>query len=459
MSAATLPKRSASALDDVDDAPKQRCISPHTRDNSGIKRRCSYYSKYAPNTIFHDLVKPSNTHSKRRHDSASPNSNFVSLPLTAENLQKLEAQAIMPRTGSRSPVKSSTKSSQGGFKLRCFSVFCGGRNEPLPHSLQLFADNVLLKPQPETPSAVRIAQRANAAAKMSEPNGKALLRRFLLPKTRMQSDDDDDEAIEQIDVSAESNLAPDFLPEPADAAAKQWFNILEAPRPDDTVGYLRRHLADSRAPRLQSPFTLAEERIFAPFDACKEVTFPFLTFQWKSALNGGTMEGAERQASRDGAALVNSMHQLLKAAYPHADPEPQNTAHISITCDMRTAVAWIHWRQIDDESNITYEMERLAQSFCNDYESMRQIRAVIKNATEYALDPRLKIIKSAIEVLKEKLEADGSVAQVVSQQIVPQSHLATPSVSSTVSDSPARKRPRLDAVDKCLQYQQPVEKA
>jgi hypothetical protein len=80
---------------------------------------------------------------------------------------------------------------------------------------------VLLKPQPETPSAVRIAQRANAAAKMSEPNGKALLRRFLLPKTRMQSDDDDDdEAIEQIDVSAESNLAPVFLPEPADTAAK-----------------------------------------------------------------------------------------------------------------------------------------------------------------------------------------------------------------------------------------------
>jgi len=144
----------------------------------------------------------------------------VSFPLTAENLQKLEAQAIMPRTGSRSPVKSSTKSSQGGFGLRCFSVFCGGRNEPLPHSLQLFADNVLLKLQPETPSAVRIAQRANAAAKMSKPNGKALLRRFLLPKTRMQSDDDDDEAIEQIDVSAESNLAPVFLPEPADTAAK-----------------------------------------------------------------------------------------------------------------------------------------------------------------------------------------------------------------------------------------------
>jgi hypothetical protein len=216
MNARTRQKRSASALDDADDPPKQRCISSYTRDNIGIK---PYYSKYAPNTISHDLVKPPSPHSTARHDSASPSSSFVSFPLTAENLQKLEAQAIMPRTGSRSPVKSSTKSSQGGFKLRCFSVFYGGRNEPLPYSLQLLVD-ILLKPQPETPSAVKIAQRANTAAKMSEPNGKALLQRFLLPRARMQSDDDDDEAIELIDISAESNLASIFLPEPADTAAK-----------------------------------------------------------------------------------------------------------------------------------------------------------------------------------------------------------------------------------------------
>lgn len=162
------------------------------------------------------------------------------------------------------------------------------------------------------------------------------------------------------------------------------------------------------------------------------------------------MEEAERQASRDGAALVNSMDQLLKAAHPHTDPEPQETAHISITCDMRTAVAWIHWRQIGDENNVTYEMERLAQSFCDDHESMRQIRAVVKNTTEHALGPRLEMIRSAIEVLKEKLEADGSVAQVVSKQIVPQPHLATPIVSSTISDSPASKRLRLDIVDERL---------
>lgn len=81
-------------------------------------------------------------------------------------------------------------------------------------------DDVLLKPQPETPSAVKIAQRSNAAVKMTEANGKALLRSLLLPKTRMQSDDDDDEAIELIDVSEESNLDPLFLPEPADTAAR-----------------------------------------------------------------------------------------------------------------------------------------------------------------------------------------------------------------------------------------------
>jgi hypothetical protein len=164
------------------------------------------------------------------------------------------------------------------------------------------------------------------------------------------------------------------------------------------------------------------------------------------------MEEAERQASRDGAALVNSMHQLLKAAYPQTDPDAQHTAHVSITCDMRTAVAWIHWRQVDNEGNITYEMERLAQSFCNDGESMQNVKEIIKNRTEDAMGPRLEIIRGAIEVLTEKLDAEISVVPVIAQQIVPPQHLATRSVGSTVPDSQARKRSRFDAaIDEGLQ--------
>lgn len=152
------------------------------------------------------------------------------------------------------------------------------------------------------------------------------------------------------------------------------------------------------------------------------------------------MEEAERQASRDGAVLVNSMHQLLKAAYPDTDPDPQHTAHVSIVCDMRTMVAWVHWRQVDNEGNITYEMERLAQSFCNDSKATQQVRRVDKNLRENAVGPRLEMIKRAIEALKGKLDAEGST---VSRQRVP--NLATLSVSSTSSDSPVRKRSRLDA--------------
>ena len=151
------------------------------------------------------------------------------------------------------------------------------------------------------------------------------------------------------------------------------------------------------------------------------------------------MDEAERQASRDGAVLVNSMHQFFKAARPYMDPPPQHTAHVSITCDMRTAIAWIHWRQVDGEGNITYEMERLAQSFCNDTGSMQRIRAVIKNRIDHALGPRLDLIRETVETIRGKFDIEDVVPHA--GQMSPPQALATPAVSSTLL---SRKRTRVD---------------
>ena len=70
-------------------------------------------------------------------------------------------------------------------------------------------------------------------------------------------------------------------------------------------------MADAHSPRLNAPFTAAEERLFARTDVCNQVSFPFMSFQWKAGVNGGTMDETERQASRDGATIVNSLHQFL----------------------------------------------------------------------------------------------------------------------------------------------------
>jgi hypothetical protein len=247
------------------------------------------------------------------------------------------------RTRNSSPNKDngSVRSGQDGFKLACFGVSDGGRGTELPPSLLEFVNTTIKQDVQETPRARRIAGKALAVARMSETNGARLLRAHLLDTPAIETDDPDD-GVPGIAVSSNSDLYEQWLPEPLDEMVKQWFLKLEAPRPDETMGYLRETIARSCKPKLQCFLTEEEERLFRNFDVTKDVTFPFLTCQWKSQLTNGTELRARQQAARDGAVVVNSMYQFISRAYPNELPPPEHTAHISITSDMTSASAWVH---------------------------------------------------------------------------------------------------------------------
>jgi hypothetical protein len=209
-------------------------------------------------------------------------------------------------------------------------------------------------------------------------------------------------------------------------------------------------------PRLSCAFTHAQERNFAPFDVCREVAFPFITYEYKSPISSGTIAEAEQQASRGASAIVNSMYQFLRAADPDKQPGVDDTSHISITCDMRTVVIWIHWREVDEDGNVTYEMEKVAQSFCDDETALRGIRDVIKNVTEHGMTTRLSMIRQASEQLAAGSNRTASSAPAsvlsLSRQEKLVSVLPSPVLTSTSSDSrsasassPPKKRARVES--------------
>ncbi|KAL5401473.1 hypothetical protein PMIN03_011489 [Paraphaeosphaeria minitans] len=62
--------------------------------------------------------------------------------------------------------------------------------------------------------------------------------------------------------------------------------------------------------------------------------FPFLTAQWKAAMSGDNRIDARLQAARDGALIVNYMHQFYSYTYPDRDPSQLETCHVSPTTEM-----------------------------------------------------------------------------------------------------------------------------
>ena len=130
------------------------------------------------------------------------------------------------------------------------------------------------------------------------------------------------------------------------------------------------------------------------------VHFPFLTCQWKSPIGSHGQWHAQRQSARDGAAIVNYLHDFYtKAGF---DPTVVDTCHWSVTCDMMTAMLWVHWRTFEAETGaVEHHMQMVDQQFLraiddSENTAMVNFRRRLRNVLDYAVGPRLIKIKAAI---------------------------------------------------------------
>ncbi|KAJ4286548.1 hypothetical protein N0V90_013248 [Kalmusia sp. IMI 367209] len=187
------------------------------------------------------------------------------------------------------------------------------------------------------------------------------------------------------------NLVKDYLPDPPNAILPELRGSFSRPQPDSCIGYITAAEANTYAPPSAPAFTAREDEIARLADT----HFPFLTAQWKAVRSGENQFNASLQAARDGALIVNYMHNLYSTAYPDRAPTQLETCHFSLTIDGCTIILWIHWREIKD-GEVYFRMEVVDMARMRKLDDLLEVRKILHNYVDYALGERLRSIKGAL---------------------------------------------------------------
>lgn len=380
--------------------------------------------------IENPVPKRHRTHTVRRSASPQPTESTAtapattkpSLPLTRENLNRLQSTIAGSMGGSRTPSPSRTRNNLDTWdKLAAFEVHVDTGHQ-LPSELKAHLEGVIQRPRDASieasPNAKKITQRRRLAAQQNERTGIKHIEPYML--FRGEADLDERVApVPHIASKDEVFLNKYFRPRPPNEGVKSTFGELSQPRPDSCIGYVTRR--DAQAAASQAPFSADEEQILQAFPLTQFLHFPFLTSQWKAQIANENMLHARYQAARDGAVVVNYLCEF----YQNSDIEPSivQTCHFSLTCDLETTEIWVHWREGNQ-----HHMELVNKSSLRQLSEVESARNVLRNIVEYGLGERLDDIKKAIP----------SFATVWAQGRVPtitQVDCTTASVSSVPSSS------------------------
>jgi hypothetical protein len=377
----------------------------------------------------------------------------IPVPLTYANIAKLNRANMSASTdtwgrqrgdGSESPSKRSKNAIDDATRLKKFNIFPAAITPQQPAPIVALVRRILTSPRTQqSPNAKRVVTCSPLAEQMTERDGIRLLSPLLLFKSAWE-----DSGEPLIHVTEDTNLFRDRLPPQIHGLAKARIT-LEQPRPDSMVGYLKNSHAEALG--LDVPFSVVEELAMDEFKVSQEVHFPFLTCQWKSQRGSGSITDAQLQAARDGAAIVNSMHQLSDAATRAGlDPlDAENKCHFSLACDMSTAALFVHCRVGDAEESPSYHMWRIAHALLSNEESMSALRLALRNILDWATTTRLNSMRAATAVLvtamnkpRQRSVKNGS-AQASSAGNFPGMIPLTPVSDSTSDMLPPKKRPRI----------------
>lgn len=114
-------------------------------------------------------------------------------------------------------------------------------------------------------------------------------------------------------------------------------------------------------------------------------------------MSGENQIDARFQAARDGALIVNYMHQFYSHAFPDQHPSQLETCHVSLTTDMISSYIWLHWREVDPiDGEVFYRMESIESALLHKLRDVAETRKVLHNYIEYAMGERLQSIKAGL---------------------------------------------------------------
>ncbi|RYO45129.1 hypothetical protein AA0116_g13397 [Alternaria tenuissima] len=195
------------------------------------------------------------------------------------------------------------------------------------------------------------------------------------------------------------NLNKDHLPSPPRSTVSDLWGTLPRPQPDSCIGYVTTTEARTHNPPLMMPFSREENDIAEWYSVVhhSDTHFPFLTAQWKAAMSGDNQIDARLQAARDGALIVNYMHQFYSHAYPDRGPTQLETCHVSLTTEMISSYLWLHWCEMDPVDGEVYcRMELIESAHLHKLSDMAETRKILHNYIDYAMGERLESIKAAL---------------------------------------------------------------
>ncbi|KAF2820811.1 hypothetical protein CC86DRAFT_374129 [Ophiobolus disseminans] len=379
-----------------------------------------------------------------------------SVPLTSHNLARLQ-QALspeaMPPARTTSPTRTTATTLDDRHKLECYDINVDTATK-MPAALMTHIDTVMLRSRspndvPSPNARIAVARRP-VVAMQNETGGSKEFAHLLLP---MGEADESGRAepVPFVTQKAELLLNRYFLPSAPDPAVTKTWKALSQPKPDSCVGYILQR--EAKAARVRAPFTAEEEGVLNDYVLTKLMYMPFMTAQWKAPHGNEGLFAAQSQSARDGAVIVNHLYDLYRVAYSKT-PGVVETCHFSVTCDIQSVEIWVHWRD-----GSSHHMELIFEGHCRKEVQMLDMRAIVRNIQQYAINERLRSIRAALPlfarnkkgskypVLQEPDFDDDVDDDTASQPTLSNSGFGfpTPRAPSNAVSEPVKKRRRVQS--------------
>ncbi|KAF2811521.1 uncharacterized protein BDZ99DRAFT_385092 [Mytilinidion resinicola] len=248
--------------------------------------------------------------------------------------------------------------------------------------------------QEPSPHAQAVIHTRRAASVENEITARKMIEEHILFRGEGYSG-----GIKGVTLKDQVNLIKDYLPTPPRVTVPELWGSLARPQPDSCIGYITATEATTHTPAFAMPFTHEEDDMADWHNVVQnaDTHFPFLTAQWKAAIFGENQVHASLQAARDGALIVNYMHDFYSLAYPNRTPTHLETCHFSLTTEGYTIILWIHWREVDLENGEVYfRMEEVEMARMGKLDDLLDVWRTLHNYLDFALGERLRSIKEAL---------------------------------------------------------------
>ena len=142
------------------------------------------------------------------------------------------------------------------------------------------------------------------------------------------------------------------------------------------------------------------------------ICFAFFAAEFKGS--GGTMEEAEIQACRGGAAMVNAVRELAKVAKTQKKDAGADMSSFAFTLAMVPISAFlhVHWAEVVPGKQTVYHMHKISSYDLTEAETYPVLRRDLNNILDWGLSVRLKECKALLNTIhKDNCSAPPSKKQ------------------------------------------------